>query len=596
MPTVLHRLAQWADAEPQAPAQRYKKEGIWETLTAREYCDRVYSLALWLESQGLSPKDVGCIFAPNSYHWAHLELAITLTGARSAGIYPNSTTKDVQYVIRHAECRFLVVSNQEFYDKVCGPDGLPTGIEKVIVFEGEASFSAKAISYEKALEEGRRLAKQPGAKKMADFLAKIDPLGPAFMIYTSGTTANPKGAFLSHDNLVYTSDIVSKFWGLPQGRNSMLFSFLPLCHIAEKLQAIGVGISRNYCVSFATKFDNVAKELPEVQPTLLLCVPRLWEKMMEGVMNKLSRSSGTKQKLAMWALSVGEKRAEEKYAGKFNPFTVAQYQIADKVILSKIREALGLGRAQMLASGAAALPAHVSKWFHKIGLEILEDFGQTETTGVVCMTEPGVDCSGTVGKPLPGLDFQIADDGEILTRGRHVFIGYFKDENATAAAMEGGWLHTGDLGELDSRGYVKIRGRKKEIIKTSGGKMVAPLPIEEELKTSPLISQACMVGDNRKFLAVLVTLSEDKMVELQARGGKILAEKTITAPEIVGEVKKAIDALNSKLASYEQIKRFAVLSKEFSINDGEMTPTLKMKRNVIESHYKDVIDSMYSGA
>ena len=396
---------------------------------------------------------------------------------------------------------------------------------------------------------------------------------------------------LSNDNFCYTSDRVSDFWKLPA--DGSLFSFLPLCHVAEKIHSIGVGITNRYTTHFATKFENVAVELPEVQPTLLLCVPRLWEKMMEGVLNKVARGKGAKKNLALWALGVGERVAIAKYAKKFpNPLDLLQLPLADKLVLSKIRAALGLGQANLLASGAAALPPHVSKWFRILGLEIYEDFGQTESTGVICMTEPGVEASGTVGKPVPGMEVKLASDGEVLTRGRHVFKGYFKNPQATAEAVQEGWLHTGDLGTIDSQtGLMRIRGRKKEILKTSGGKMIAPLPLEERLKASPIIGQVCLVGDGRKFVSALITLSETRMEELKAKNA--LSDKLVSDAATLSEIKKTVESLNQTLASFEQIKKFAVLSREFSIADGEMTPTLKMKRNIIEDHYKSVIDSLY---
>jgi long-chain acyl-CoA synthetase len=285
--------------------------------------------------------------------------------------------------------------------------------------------------------------------------------------------------------------------------------------------------------------------------------------------------------------------AEAKYAQRApSPLDALQLKLADKLVLGKVRAALGLGKAEVLASGAAALAPHISTWFRALGLAILEDFGQTESTGVICMTEPGIESAGTVGKPVPGVEFKLADDGEILTRGRHVFVGYYKDKAATEAALHDGWLHTGDLGEWNDRGQLKIRGRKKEILKTSGGKMIAPLPIEEKLKAAEIISQVCMVGDGRKYLSALITLTEGKLAELKERGA-LSGDAAITSPEVVGQVKVHIDALNSELASFEQIKRFTVLGREFSVQDGEMTPTLKMKRNVIEQRFRRTIDEMY---
>ncbi len=599
MPTILHRLSRWAEESPSSIAQRFKKEGVWKELTAQDYRDRVYWLALYLRSEGLGAQEAAAILSINQPAWLHFDLAVLLLGAKSAGLYPNSTGPDIQYILDHTEARILGVQNAEFFKKI--PDS--SKLKRIIVFDGDASISPQAISYEAALEKGRALAGQAGAPTVRDFLEKLDPNAGAIMIYTSGTTGQPKGALLSHDNLTYTTDIVSRYWNLPMGQGT-LFSFLPLCHIAEKLHSVGVGISRRYTVSYCTKFENVSIELPEVQPTLLLCVPRVWEKMMEGVMGKVQAGKGLKKHLASWALGVGARRAHKRFpqSGQAQPLSILpldllQNPLADRLVLSKVRAALGLGKAELLASGAAALPAHVCRWFRSIGLEILEDYGQTESTGVICMTERGKDCAGTVGRAVPGIEVKLAEDGEILTRGRHVFKGYFKDAESTAKTLKDGWLCTGDLGRWDERGYLCIQGRKKEVLKTSGGKMVAPLPIEERLKAYEEVSQVCVVGDGRKYLGALITLSEGFLARLheqypQLRNGSL--GPTLTLPEVLEPIKKHIAELNQSLAGFEQIKRFAVLAREFSILEGEMTPTLKMKRNVIETRYREVIDQLYS--
>jgi long-chain acyl-CoA synthetase len=599
MSTMLHRLAEWANSEPKAIAQAYKKNGEWKPITAREYCDRVYWLALFLESKGMTSQDAGTILSYNRPEWVHMDLAMLLVGAKSAGIYPNSTAKDIHYILNHTETKFLSVENKEYFNKITGEDGktpVPASVKFVLVFDGDTSIAPNAIAYEDAVAQGRKIAETQGARKLDDYLKRLDPHAGVMMIYTSGTTGNPKGALLSHDNLLYTTEKGIKHWKLKAGGGN-LFSFLPLCHIAEKLQNIGGGIGLRYTVTFCSKFENVSLELPEVQPTLLLCVPRLWEKMMEGVLKKVSQGKGAKKYLAIWALDIGKTVFEKRLHGeKVSPFEVAQLKIAEKLVLGKIRQALGIEKATALVSGAAVLPVHVCRWFRSLGLDIMECFGQTESTGVICMTENGgIDSAGTVGQVVEGMEMKLMPDGEILTRGRHVFVGYFKDPEATARTLSEGWLVTGDLAEINSRGLVQIKGRKKEILKTSGGKMVAPLPIEEKLKASPIISQVCMVGDGRKFLAALLTLSETKLEELTQAHGE-LKGVVITLPSVVSEVKKCVDELNADLAGYEQIKKFAILTKEFSIVDGEMTPTLKMKRNVIESRYQKIIEQFYASA
>ncbi|MGE0615589.1 MAG: long-chain fatty acid--CoA ligase [Bacteriovoracia bacterium] len=594
MSTLIHRLHQWAETQPQSPAQSMKRGGEWKTIPAQDFRDRVFALAMYLDSRGFTPDDSVCILSYNCPEWVHMDLAPGLLGGKTAGIYPNSTAKDIHYIVDHTQARFLAVQNKEYFQKIVGKQGehaLPATIECVFVFDGDTSVHPKAVAYETALAEGRKLA---AGKQIQPYLDRMDPHRGAFLIYTSGTTGSPKGALISHDNLVYTAGLAISFWKIPPA--SELFSFLPLCHIAEKIQNLGVGICLNGKVSFCTAFEKVSTEIVEVQPTILLSVPRLWEKMMEGVDHKLSQATGAKAKLAAWALRVSRKFAQAKYAGKgkIGLTDVVQLKLADKLVLSKVRHALGLSRAVVCASGAAALPAHVSRWFRALQLEILEDFGQTESTGVICMTLPGVDCAGTVGKPVPGTEFRLASDGEILTKGRHVFKGYFRNDDATEETLVDGWLHTGDLGELDDRGLLKIKGRKKEIIKTSGGKMIAPLPIEDRLKASPLISQACMVGDGRKYLSMLVTLSEGVLKELQGKPGA-LGDGVVKDAATLADVKREVDALNSSLANFEKIKQVTVLAAEFSIESGDMTATMKMKRNVIEQNYKHLIDKMYAG-
>ncbi len=318
MTTLLHRLADWADSEPNAVGQRFRRGQEWVPITVQEYRDRVYWLALFLESKGMTQNDVGTILSYNCPEWVHMDLAAVLIGSKSAGIYPNSTQKDIHYILEHTESRFLSVQNKAYYDKLSGSAGgvgLPARVETLIVFDGDTSISSKAISYETALAQGKRLASAPGAKTFQDYLDALDPNAPGFMIYTSGTTGSPKGALLSQDNLVYTADHGLAHWGLVSSEGS-LFSFLPLCHIAEKIQNLCGGLCLRYMVSFASSFENVSVELPLAEPTLLLCVPRLWEKMMEGVNRKIDESKPHKKVLAKWAFSVGAKTARAKFAGE----------------------------------------------------------------------------------------------------------------------------------------------------------------------------------------------------------------------------------------------------------------------------------------
>jgi long-chain acyl-CoA synthetase len=589
--TVLHRLSDWAKATPHAPAQRTRIGDQWKTLTAREYYERVFYLGVYLESCGLKPGEIVTILSYNNMEWVHLQLASLLVRANCAGLYPNSSSKDIHYILNHTEAVVLGVQNKDYFNKITAEGKtLPATVRLVIAFDGDTSISPKAVAYEKAIEEGRKLA---GSRSVEDYLAKIDPFAMSFIIYTSGTTGNPKGAVLSHDNFAFTADQIARRWKLPFAGDGSLFSFLPLCHVAEQLHSVAVGITQRYLVTYCTKIENVLTELNAVEPQLLLCVPRFWEKMMEGVLAKIEKGSGAKKTLARWALGVGKRVQDARIHHRSpSPVDAISHPIADRLVLSKIRKALGLGRANLLASGASPLPAHVSKWFRGLGLEILECYGLTESTGMVSITLRGVDCAGTVGKPLEGCEFKLGSDGEILSKGRHIFLGYLKDEANTQATLEDGWLHTGDLGEWTSAGLLRIVGRKKEIMKTSGGKMVAPAPIEEKLKEAPEISQVCLVGDNRKYFSALVTLSEAALADVKAKAGG-LKDGVIVDGEMLKLVQGQFDRVNKALASFEQIKKFTVLDREFSVNEGEMTPTMKMKRNVIEQRFRPLIDQMY---
>ena len=589
--TVLHRLSDWAKATPHAPAQRTRVGNQWKMLTAREYLERVFYLGVYLESKGLKPGEITAILSYNCMEWVHLQLATLLVRGNCAGLYPNSTTKDIHYILNHTEASVLGVQNKAYFEKITVEgNSLPDSIRLIIVFDVDTSFHSKAVGYAAAIEEGKKLAT---GKSAEEYLAKLDPFTLSFIIYTSGTTGNPKGAMLSHDNFAFTADQIAKRWKLPFGGESSLFSFLPLCHVAEQLHSVAVGISQRYLVTYCTKIENVLTELNAVEPELLLCVPRFWEKMMEGVVSKIERGKGPKKVLAIWALGVGKRVQDARIHRRTpSPVDVLAHPLADKLVLSKIRKALGLRHANLLASGASPLPAHVSKWFRGLGLEILECYGLTESTGMVSITLPGIDCSGTVGKPMEGCEFKLGEDGEILSKGRNIFLGYLKDEANTKIAIEDGWLHTGDLGEWNSAGLLRIVGRKKEIMKTSGGKMIAPVPIEEKLKEATFISQACLVGDNRKYLSALITLSESALHDLMAKPGGT-KDGVVTEVEILAQVQGQFDRVNKSLASFEQIKKFTVLDREFSVDGGEMTPTMKMKRNVIEQRYRPLIDQMY---
>jgi long-chain acyl-CoA synthetase len=573
--TLIHRLFDWAKDAPNDIAQTYKdNNGQRHSITAYEYALQTWAVGQFLKDAGIGKGDVSLILSYNCPAWATADLAAGLAGAMSAGLYPNSSFQDIQHIFNLTQGKVLFLQNKSYWQKATnlGVTPLPASLQKIVTFDNDTSFDKRAIGWRDIIEKYRPQFNLQQARAQLD---KLDPHAAAFIIFTSGTTGQPKGSMLSHDNMVFSVDRVKDAWKLTDEKAST-FSFLPLCHIAEKMQNLCACLTYRYRADFCSSFDKMPQELLEVRPTLLLAVPRLWEKMMEGVNKKISESKGIKKNLALWALSTGN-----EYVRTANPSAILKikYNLAKKLVLNKIRQAIGLDRTTRAASGAAALHPSVVYWFRALGINILEVYGQTESTGVICITPDDMDCAGTVGPPFPGIHVELAADGEILTSGRSIFKGYLNNPSATAEVIRNGVLHTGDLGKQDEKGRIKIIGRKKEIMKTSGGKMIAPVPIEERMKECGMLSQACMVGEGRKFFSMVVTLAEGLQADSDLRK-KLDAHK---------------EEVNRQLASFEQIKYVAILPRDFTIEHGELTPTMKVKRAMVERNFSKEIDAIYAG-
>jgi long-chain acyl-CoA synthetase len=430
-------------------------------------------------------------------------------------------------------------------------------------------------------------------RRLAERLAALEPDGLATLIYTSGTTGPPKGVMLSHRNLTWTADTSIGMVGLtPEDRS---LSYLPLSHIAEQMFTIHGPITAGAAVYFAESLERLPDNLKEVQPTVFFGVPRIWEKFHAAISGKLAGATGIKAKLAAWALAVGEKVNRRRIAGAGEPSgaLALAYALAGRLIFSKVKPAIGLGRARVCVSGAAPIAREVLEFFTKLDVVVLEVYGQSEDTGPTSFNRPERVRFGTVGPPIPGVEVRIADDGEILVRGPNVFLGYYKDDDATAATLKDGWLHSGDLGSFDDDGFLQITGRKKEIIITAGGKNIAPKNIEAALKNHRLINEAVVIGDRRKFLSCLLTLDPDAAAAFAAERG--LPTSTLADDATLrAELQAAVDAVNHELARVEQIKRFTVLPRNLTIEDGELTPTLKVKRSKVYRNWERAIEGMYA--
>jgi len=397
---------------------------------------------------------------------------------------------------------------------------------------------------------------------------------------------------LSHQNLIWTASIARELVGSTADDCSL--SYLPLSHIAEQMFTIHGPIVAGSAVYYAESIEKVPDNLKEVQPTIVFAVPRIWEKFYAGVTAKLSLATGVKAKLVAWAMNVGKQVYPLKNAGKSpSGFLALKYKLANKLIYSKLATALGLGRARVMVSGAAPIAKEILEFFATLDLTIMEVYGQSEDCGPTTFNVPGRVRFGTVGPTIPGVEVKIADDGEICVRGPNVFLGYYKDKAATDATLIDGWLHSGDLGSFDEDGFLSITGRKKDIIITAGGKNIAPKNIEAALKNTPLVAEAVVIGDRRKFLSALLCLDPDA-VERYATTHEVDAASAHENAQIREEIQKAVDGVNTLFARVEHIRKFHILHRLLTIEDGELTPTLKVKRNVVHEHFSDQIEAMYS--
>ena len=572
-------------------ALRYKSDGAWKEHSWQDYLDNVEKVAGGLLKLGIKPLDKVCIISSNCPEWLFISLAVQSLGASLVPIYPNSTPEQAKYVVEHSEAKFLFVQNQEQLSKTDNWRDELKNLNSIIIIFGESPTGV--MKYDELTSLGAAY-KDNEPNFLNNQIDRLTPDSPGGIIYTSGTTGPPKGVILSQKNLVFiAASLLTRYDYLYEEDT---ISFLPLSHIAEQVQNICAGIIAAFTVSFAQSLDTVKDDLTEVRPTLFFSVPRLYEKVHATILETVSASPFVKRSLFNWALNVGEKIRQYRNSNKAVPFmTGKKWNLANKIVFAKLKKKLGLDRARFFGSGAAPLPAEVSRFFGAMGMDIIEFFGQTECTGVCNSTEPNRTVPGAIGPPIPGCEVVIAEDGEIVTRGYNVFSGYWKDKNATDEAFKDGWLYTGDIGFFDDNEYIHITDRKKDIIVTAGGKNVAPQNIENLLKLHPGISQVVVIGDQRKYLTCLLTIDAASLPKLCDQLGIDVPtpEQAVADEHIIKRFQEYVDKVNADLARYETIKYFRILPHDFSVDTGELTPTLKIKRRVIAEKYKEIIDSMY---
>ncbi len=571
------------------PLMLVKKEGKYAPITTEEFSGRVRNISAGFRALGLRSGDKLIILSENRPEWVMVDMATVCLGAVSVPIYISLTPEQIKYIIRDSEARFVVCSNQEMWTKIAAiKNDLPL-IEKYIMIDSPAPEGA--LTLEAVEREGEKLNRL-NPEEFERIAQSIGPDDLATIIYTSGTTGVPKGAMLSHYNLV--SNVQALRSVIEFTDRDTALSFLPLSHVLERMCTfawIYVGAT----IAYAESIDTVAQNLVEARPTIMVSVPRLFDKFYARVIDNVLSSSNLKKKIFFWALKVGRKYAQKKInKQKISPWFGFRYRLAYKLVFSKIVEKTG-GRVRFFVSGGAPLSKDIAEFFYAMGILVIEGYGLTETSPVIAVNRLEDFRFGTVGKVAPGTEVKIAPDGEIWARGPNVMKGYFKKDAETGEAFEDGWFKTGDIGYLDQDGYLVITDRKKDIIVTAGGKNVAPQPIENTVKTSPYIANAVVVGNHRKFVSALIVPDFDKL-EIYARENNIAfgdRRELICRQEIYEFYMKEIDRLTPHLAGYEKIKKITLMEKDFEIETGELTPTLKVRRKIVEDKYKDLIDRMY---
>jgi long-chain acyl-CoA synthetase len=566
--------------------------GQWRGISSDEIYQRVHALAQTLLAWGIRRGDRVAILSENRWEWAITDFAILALGAIDVPIYPTLTAPQIGELMRDSGARVILVSSRAQYDKVAAIRH-ETQLEHVVMMDSAGSFENTAPADSVLFTSIMRAAEGKGSARDPEFdalAASIQPADLATLIYTSGTTGEPKGVMLTHGNIASNTSFATREFGF--GPSDSCISFLPLSHITARALDYAMffyGAQIAYC----PQFDKLPATMKEVRPTIFVGVPRVYEKIRQGVEGK-SAASPMKARIFKWATGLGQGYRDEILAGR-KPGSPL-WRLADKLVYSKIREAFG-GRVTTFISGGAPLGIDTGYWFASVGISVLEGYGLTETSPVIAINTPISHRMGTVGRLLPNVECRLAPDGELLAKGPGIFQGYWQKLAATHETFdEEGWFKTGDIAALDADGFLSITDRKKELLKTSGGKLIAPQPIEGKLKTNLLVGQAALVGDKHKFISVLLSPNFAALEEWARQEGitSQTRRELVADPRVVARYGEIVSSVNSALAQFETIKRYRIVPDEWALDTGELTPSLKLKRRVISERYADLIAGLYA--
>ncbi|MFZ0390663.1 MAG: long-chain fatty acid--CoA ligase [Calditrichia bacterium] len=573
-------------------ALMYKDNKTYKSLTFAEIYEITRQMAAALSKMGVKKGDRVLLLSENRIEWTISDYAILSLGAVTVPLYPTLLPSHIEFIVNNSGGKLMLVSNLQQLRKISSIRKKLKNLKNIIIMEGDGGKEAK--SWKEIMSAGAKMLSK-NSRFLDESIAGIKRNDVASIIYTSGTTGQPKGVMLSHGN--FLSNVEGALEFIKVSEKDTFLSFLPLSHVFERMAGHFLALYCGATIAFAESIETVPENLQEVHPTIMTSVPRFFEKVYARVMEGLEEGSAAKRKIFFWAIEVGKRAVLYRQKGREMPSTLKiKYKLADRLVFSKLKERVG-GRIRLFISGGAPLSRDINEFFNSAGLVLLEGYGLTETSPVIAVNQAEKFKFGSVGLPLNNVEVAIDSDGEILTRGPHVMLGYFEDEAATREVIdEDGFLHTGDIGYLDKDGFLYITDRKKNIIVTSGGKNVAPQAIENLLNNSRYIEQTVVVGDKRKFCSAFIVPNMENLKSWAAEKGLNVKneEKLLQHGEVQQLIRDEIDRLSVDLASYETIKKFRLLATPFSVENGDLTPTLKVKRNVVEQKYRAQIEEIYA--
>ena len=570
-------------------ALKVKRNGAWVATSWEGYFAATRRAGRALVALGLEKGEAVVLIGFNSPEWCIADVGAIFAGGVPAGIYTTNSPAQCKFIAAHSDARVAFTENEAQTKKFVAIRSELPRLVAIVQMMGEPRAEG-VLSWEAFLAKGDTVTDAELDKR----LAAQSPDDACTLIYTSGTTGDPKAVMLTHDNVTWTADITATHMRF--GPDDVSLSYLPLSHIAEQMLTLHGPMRIGSTVYFGESLEALPDNLREVRPTYFLGVPRVWEKMQAKMAAAGAKAPPLRKKLVVWAKSMGLASGYADQRGEPKPFL---YPVAKKLVFDKVRERLGMDRMRVAVTGAAPISKDTLEFFLGLGIPLLEVYGMSESTGPAAFSAPDSYRTGKAGRVVPGTELKIAEDGEICFRGRHIFKGYLKDDSATSAAIDSeGWLHSGDIGTLDRDGYVQITDRKKDLLITAGGENIAPQVIEGALKALPIVGQAVVLGDRQKYLAALLTLDPDRVVKEAEECGSSARDVASAAkdPVFFAHMEKQIASVNATLARVQTIKKFAILSNDFTIEGGELTPTMKIKRKIVNEKYKSEIDALYTGA